>query len=124
MLDYQTECAIYLSIARQLAYQWFGHIVSHNSVEDEWIFKSISTYLAYQAIDKLWPHLTIFDELDIELQNNIHMLSFNCRNVYSFGYKTIDILILMHYELYKKGIVIIKYSIDQSVEYKLSMKEL
>lgn len=52
----------FITIAHELAHQWFGNLVTMRWWDDVWLNESFASLLSYKAVDRLDPSLRAFDD--------------------------------------------------------------
>lgn len=69
------------TIAHELAHQWFGNLVTMEWWDDLWLNESFATFMAYLALDHLYPEwkiweeylqMTVFDAMQADSRKSTH----------------------------------------------------
>jgi len=128
-------------IAHELVHQWFGNLVTMKWWNDLWLNESFATYIAFKAVDKLYPEWNIMadfiksemvEPMETDALNNTHPIYVNVKNPneidqifdeISYG-KGGNILRMIDYyigeEVFQKGIMnyLKKYSYSNTEGYQ------
>ncbi|KYM93914.1 Thyrotropin-releasing hormone-degrading ectoenzyme [Cyphomyrmex costatus] len=105
-------------IAQKIAYQWYGNLISPLWWSDAWLYEGLTTILAADAINKIYPKFHIWDLFVVQIQQESLRLDSVMKPVASEVKTSSDLNSVFSFEYYLKGpalLRMLRYAVQTEV---------